>query len=147
MAAGNSEFDPPFNLTERDRQVLDLKDEDFTLLTWKELRDIIRKDERHPLSRERLPKVVQEPTTWQSSLGSPPIHIGTSHGQRTSTQHMATSPITCVGNGYAGHLSHRAHLVQDQCLLARAPYHSQTRMTSRSSGMIGPTAWSQILRI
>lgn len=51
MATGNLELDPSFNLTERDRQVLALKDDDFTLLTWMELRDIIRKDEGSPLSR------------------------------------------------------------------------------------------------
>ncbi len=49
MAVGNSEVDPPFKLTERDRQVLALKDEDFPLLTWNELRDIIRKKERSPV--------------------------------------------------------------------------------------------------
>ena len=45
MSPGNSMIDTPFQLTERDRQVLALKDEDFNLLTWTELEEIIRKDE------------------------------------------------------------------------------------------------------
>ena len=45
MSQGDPAVDPPFQLTERDRQVLALKDEDFKLLTWTELREIIRKDE------------------------------------------------------------------------------------------------------
>jgi len=45
MSPGKSVVDAPFELTERDRQVLALKDEDYSLLTWSELRDIIRKEE------------------------------------------------------------------------------------------------------
>ncbi|MCJ1244485.1 hypothetical protein MMC30_001683 [Trapelia coarctata] len=52
MSPGNFVVDPPFELTERDRQVLALKDEDFNLLTWTELREIIRSNDLSILSRK-----------------------------------------------------------------------------------------------